>query len=144
MRNSPRAQGQGHRRWSSQGNRNMPERSALVRKAGQAVVVRKDLFLIFLFLGLGAFIPVSSAEDSKQDALRLVSDAIDVQQDLALMPSGVLVSLKTGQVLDQTRLFTKFEGNNSAGCGVLRNGHPGDVRPISSQNSVRRHPERRL
>ena len=48
--------------------------------------------------------------------------AIDVQQDLALLPSGILVALKSGQALESWGTFSQVVGSSKAGCGVLRSG----------------------
>ena len=48
--------------------------------------------------------------------------AVDVQQDLALLPSGVLVALKSGQALESWGTFSQVVGSSKAGCGVLRSG----------------------
>jgi hypothetical protein len=60
--------------------------------------------------------------DPSQDgpkALALAT-AIDVQQDLALLPSGVVVSLTSNRALDAWGRFSQIAGSSTEGCGILQ------------------------
>ena len=88
----------------------------------EVVTVNKYSYLLFLFWGPTTFIqsPIAVADDNI--AAATVEGAVDIAGDLALLPSGIVVSLKTGQFFERVRLFTQIQGNSSAGCGVLHNG----------------------
>ena len=66
---------------------------------------------------------VASAEDpvaSPGDAIP--KEAIDVQGDLALLPSGYVHSLKPNSAFPSWGPFSQITGDSRNGCGVLRGG----------------------
>ena len=65
---------------------------------------------------------VNAAEPTSTSTTLARETAVDVQQDLALLPSGVLVALKSGQALESWGTFSQVAGGSGAGCGVLRSG----------------------
>jgi hypothetical protein len=87
---------------------------------------RRLLILVSALAALvdGAAAPtdVKAAEPTSSAATLAHETAVDVQQDLALLPSGVLVTLKTGQALESWGTFSQVVGRSEAGCGVLRSG----------------------
>jgi hypothetical protein len=56
------------------------------------------------------------------DKAAAISTAIGIAGDLALLPSGDVVILKTGERLRGLGELAKITGGSQGGCGILRNG----------------------
>lgn len=65
---------------------------------------------------------VLAAEPTSSATTLAHETAIDVQQDLALLPSGILVEIASGKALESWGTFSQVVGSSKAGCGVLRSG----------------------
>ena len=65
---------------------------------------------------------VTAVEPTTASTTLAHETAVDVQHDLALLPSGILVALKSGQALESWGTFSQVVGGSKVGCGVLRSG----------------------
>jgi hypothetical protein len=66
--------------------------------------------------------PVSATRDPSDVSDVARATAVAVAGDLALLPSGKVVSLSTGRILDAWGEMVRITGDAAEGCGILRKG----------------------